>query len=91
VLNLPIRSGVCYGGPVNSNVVVITEPEELLLCELCAIVGNDGVWYSKMVDDVGEELHGLFKSNRSDRPDLYLIRELINGDKQVRVASGCPF
>jgi hypothetical protein len=43
-----------------------------------------------MVDDVGEELHGLFGSNYSNRPDLYPLRELVNSDKQVRVAPGRP-
>jgi hypothetical protein len=66
VLNLPIHSGVCYGSPINSNVVVIAEPEEFLSRKLCAVVGNNGVWYSKMVDDVSEKLYGLFGSNHGD-------------------------
>jgi hypothetical protein len=70
-LNLPVRSGVCYGGPINSNVVVVAEPEEFLSCELCAIVGNNGVWYSKTVDNVGEKLYGPFGSNHGDWPHLY--------------------
>jgi hypothetical protein len=90
MLNLPVPSGVCYGGLVNSNVVVVTEPEELLPRELCAIVGNDGVWYSKTVDDVGEEFQGLFEYNCSDRPYLYPLRELVDGNKQVRVATKRP-
>jgi hypothetical protein len=36
-------------------VVVVVEPEELLSRELSAIVGDDGVWYSKTVNDVGKE------------------------------------
>jgi hypothetical protein len=71
MLNLTIHSGVRYGGPVNSNVVAIAEPEEFLSRERCAIVNDNGVWYSKTVDDVGEELHGLFGFNCSDWPDLY--------------------
>jgi hypothetical protein len=41
------------------DVVVITEFEELLCCELHAIIHDDGVWDSKAVDDVEEECHGL--------------------------------
>jgi hypothetical protein len=37
-------------------VVVIAEPEELLPRELYVVVGNNGVWYSKTMDDVGEEI-----------------------------------
>jgi hypothetical protein len=71
VLNLPICSGVCYSSPINSNVVVVAEPEEFLLRELCAVVSNNGVWYSKTMDDVGEKLYGLFGSNHGDWPHLY--------------------
>jgi hypothetical protein len=71
-------------------VVAIAEPEEFLSRELCAVVNDNGVWYSKMVDDVGEKLHGLFGFNCSDWPDLYPLSELVDGDKQVRVAPQAP-
>jgi hypothetical protein len=59
-LYLPIRHGVSYGGLVHLDVVVLAEVQELSTCELGAIVGDDGVWDSKAMDDVGEERHRLF-------------------------------
>jgi hypothetical protein len=41
------------------NVVVVAELHELSAGELGAIVGNDGVRYYKLVDDVGEERDNL--------------------------------
>jgi hypothetical protein len=70
-LDLPIHTGVSYGGPVNLDVVVIAELEELLPRELCAVVSDDGVWHSETVDNVGEELNGLFGSNCGNRPSFY--------------------
>ena len=44
-----------YSGPIDTDVVFITESEELLSSELRAIVRDDGVWDSKAMDDVKEE------------------------------------
>jgi hypothetical protein len=55
MLNLPVRARVRHDGPVNMDVTVITEPEEFLPCELRVVVHDDGVWYSKALDDVMEE------------------------------------
>ena len=38
-----------------SSLLFITESKEFLAGELCAIVRDDGVWYSKTMDDVEEE------------------------------------
>jgi hypothetical protein len=62
-LYLPIRHGVSYGGPVHPDVVVLAEVQELPAGELGALVGDDGVWDSKAMDDVGEERHRLFGPN----------------------------
>ena len=43
------------GGPIDPDVVFIIESNELLAGELCAIVRDDGVRYSKVMDDVKEE------------------------------------
>ena len=59
VLNLPVRPKVRYGCPIHADMVIIAEPEEFLAGELGAIIGDDGVWYSEAVDDVGEEEHRL--------------------------------
>ena len=52
---MPIHVGVCYGGPVNMDVIFIAELEELLPGELHAIVHDNGVRYSKAMDDIKEE------------------------------------
>jgi hypothetical protein len=45
------------------DVVVLAEVQELLPSELCAIVGDDGVWDPKAMNDVGEERHRLLGPN----------------------------
>jgi hypothetical protein len=87
-LNLPVRAGVSYDGPVDMVVVFIVEPKEFLPCELRVVVGDGGVQSPKLMDNVAKEEHGLFGFNLSDRPCFYPLRELVNGDKQVRVAPG---
>ena len=47
--------GVHHGGPINVDVVLIIELEELLPDELCAVVYDNGVWDSKAMDNVEEE------------------------------------
>jgi len=55
VLNLPVCSGVRDGGPINLDVVFITESKELFPGELRTIDHDDGVRDSKAIDDVEEE------------------------------------
>ena len=43
------------GGPIDPDVVFISESKELLPGEQHAIVCDDGVRYSKAMDDVKEE------------------------------------
>jgi hypothetical protein len=81
VLNLPVHAGVRHGGPVDTNVVVITELEEFIPRELRAIVHDDGIWESKAVDEVEEELHGLLRFDLRDRPSFYPLHELVHSDK----------
>jgi hypothetical protein len=57
---LPIRYGVCHGGPVHLDVVILAEIQELSASELGAVVGDDGVRDPEVMDDVGEECHRLF-------------------------------
>ena len=54
-LDLPVCSGVRDGGPIDPDVLFIAESKELSVGELCAIVRDDGVRYSKAMDDVEEE------------------------------------
>ena len=42
------------------------------------------------MDDVEEEHHGLLRLNCRDRLSFYPLCKLIDGDKQVGVASGHP-
>ena len=54
-LDLPVRPGVCDGCPIDSDVLFITELNEFPAGELRAVVCDDGVRYSKAMDDVEEE------------------------------------
>jgi hypothetical protein len=45
--------------PFHPDVVVLAEVQELSASELGAVVGDDGVWDSEAMDDVGEERHRL--------------------------------
>ena len=55
MLDLPIRSGVCDGSPIDSDVLFIVESNEFLAGELRAVICDDGVRYSEAMDDVEEE------------------------------------
>ena len=81
MLDLPVYAGVRSGSPIDMDVVVVIEPKEFLPRELCAVVGYDGVWDPKSVDDVHEEQHGLPGFDHGDWPSLYPLHELVHGDK----------
>ena len=81
--------GVCDGSPINSDVLFIAKSNEFHASELRAVVCDDGVRYSKAMDDVEEELHGLLGLDHGDRPSFYPFGELVYGDKQVGVSFGC--
>jgi hypothetical protein len=85
-LNLPVRAGVRNGGPVDADVVVIAESEEFIFGELRAIVRDDGVWNSKAMDDVKEEVHGLLRFDHGDWPGFHPLHELVHGNDQMHVA-----
>ena len=53
--DLPVRPGVRDSRPIDPDVLFIVESNEFPAGELRAIVCDDGVWYSKMMDDVEEE------------------------------------
>ena len=74
------------GGPIDLDVVFILESKELLAGELCGIVYDDGVRYSKAMDDVEEEQHSLLGLDHGDRSSFYPLCKLMYGDKLVGVA-----
>ena len=55
MLDLPVRLGVRDGCPINPDVLFIAESNEFPAGELRAVVCDDGVRYSKAMDDVEEE------------------------------------
>ena len=66
MLNLPIRLGMRDGGPIDPDVLFITESKELLFGKLRAIVRDDGVWDFEAMDDVEEEQHDLLEFDHGD-------------------------
>ena len=76
------------GGPIDPDVVFITESKELFFGELRPVVHDDGVQNSKGMDDVEEEQHGLLGFNHGDRPSFYPLCKLVYSDKQLGVAPG---
>ena len=81
---------VRHGGPIDIDVVFIAESEELHSGELRAIVHDNGVQYSKAMEDIKEEQHGLLGLDHRDRSSLYPLHKLVYGDKQMRIAPGHP-
>ena len=59
MLDLAISSRACHRRLVHTDVMTVTEVQELFAGELGAVVGDDDVGYPKPVDDVGEEKDGL--------------------------------
>ena len=86
MLDQPVHSGVHDGSPIDSDVLFIIESKEFLANELCAIVCDDGVRYSKAMDDVEEKQRSLLGLDHGDQSSFDPFCELIYGDKQVGVA-----
>ena len=91
MLDLPIHAEVRYGGPIDADVILIAELEELLPGELRAVVCDNGVQYSKAMDDIKGEQHDLIGLDHGDRSGLYPLCKLVYGDKQVGIAPGHSF
>ena len=69
------------GCPINLDVLFIVESNEFPAGELRAVVCDDGVWYSKAMDDVKEEQHSLLGLDHRDRPSFDPFCKLVYGDK----------
>jgi len=76
---MPVHSGVRDGGPIDPDVLFTVELKEFSNGELCAVVRDDGVWYSKAMDDVKEEQHGLLGFDHRDQPSFDPFCELVSG------------
>ena len=70
-----------HGGPIDTDVIFIAESEELLSNELRAVVRDDGVWDSKVMDDVEEEQHGLLGFDHGYWSSFNPFCKLVYGDK----------
>ena len=77
--------------PINPDVLFIAESNEFPAGELRAIVCDDGVWYSKAVDDVEEEQHSLLGFDCGYWSSFNPFCKLVYGDKQVGKAPGRLF
>jgi len=69
--------------------MLIAEVQELFVCELSAVVGDDDVGNPKSVDDVGEENDGLLGADVGDGSSLDPFGELVDGHQQVSVPPFC--
>jgi hypothetical protein len=70
-------------------VIVATEAEDLLPCELGVVVGDDQVGDPKAMNDIREEWDHLLGSNVVEGSDLDPLGEFVNGDHLVCEAPGC--
>ena len=80
MLDLPVCPRVRDGHPVDPDVLFIVESNEFPAGELCAVVCDDGVWHSKMMDDVEEEQHSLFGFDCGDWPSFDPFHKIVYGD-----------
>jgi hypothetical protein len=62
-------------------VVVNTETQELLPCELCVVVRDDGVGDPEAMDDVREECYRMLRFDAGMGSDLNPLGEFIDGDQ----------
>jgi hypothetical protein len=74
--------------PVYSNVVVITEVQELLSGEPGAVVGDDSIGDPKAEDNGLHKAYHLFGANFGQRISLDPLGELVDHDKHVGEAPG---
>ena len=90
MLDLAISSRMSYYRPIHTDVMQVTEVQELFAGELGVVVGYDDVGYPKPVDDVGEEEDGLLKADVRDVSSLDPFGEFVDGHQQMGVSS-CRF
>ena len=76
--NLTISTWMSDQGPVDTDVISITEVQELLLGEVSSVVSDDTVRNTKTIDVVMEELGRLFRANVGDGLRLYPLGEFVD-------------
>ena len=69
------------GYPIDPDMLFIVESNEFPAGELCAIVYDDGLRYSKVMDDVEEEQHSLLGFDRGDRSSFNPFCKFVYGDE----------
>jgi hypothetical protein len=69
-------------------VVIGTETQELISCELCVMVYDNGVGYLEVMNDIREECHHLLGSDVGEGADLDPLGKFVDGDQLVREALG---
>ena len=77
-LDLTISTWMSDRGPVDPDVISITEVQELLPGEVSSVVGDDTVRNTETVDDVKEEVDCLFRANVGDGLHLYPLGEFVH-------------
>jgi hypothetical protein len=70
VFNPPVHPGVRHGSSVHMDMVIIAEIKEFFVGELCAIIGDDGVWDPEAMDNISKEEHRLLRFDLCDWPSL---------------------
>jgi hypothetical protein len=91
MLNLLVHAGVGDCCPVYSDVIVVTEVQELLSNKLLVIVSNDIIGDPKVENNVLDKACRFFGANFGHGLSLDLLGELVDHDKQVGEALGQVF
>jgi hypothetical protein len=71
--------------------MAVVKFQEPLAGELGAVISDDAVRNPKVMDDVGEEQHGLLCPNVGDGMGLDQLRKFVDGDEQVGEAPRYSF
>jgi hypothetical protein len=79
-LHLTIGLWVCHGRPIDADMELVVELQELSARELGPVVGDDGVGHSKLVNDVGEERYGLLRPEIRDWANLNPLGKFVDGN-----------
>ena len=77
-LDLTVGMWVPDRGPIDPDVVSVTEVQELLPGEVSSVVSDDTFRNTKTIDDIKEEFDRLFRANVGDRLRLYPLGEFVH-------------